>query len=74
MMDAAAFIEYSTACSLHQFGVVHLANILECPLWVKSRHVQRTSRCPLSAKCEHEGACGNASCHSIARCVAWNCE
>ena len=24
-----------------------------CPLWVKSRHVQRTSRCPLSANSGH---------------------
>ena len=24
-----------------------------CPLWVKSRHVQRTSRCPLSASSRH---------------------
>ena len=26
-----------------------------CPLWVKSRHLQRTSRCPLSAKSGHRG-------------------
>ena len=25
----------------------------QCPLWVKSRHVQRTSRCPLCAKSGH---------------------
>ena len=25
----------------------------QCPLWVKSRHVQRTSRCPLSANSGH---------------------
>ena len=25
----------------------------ECPLWVKSRHVQRTSQCPLSANSGH---------------------
>ena len=25
----------------------------QCPLWVKSRHVQRTSQCPLSANSGH---------------------
>ena len=25
----------------------------QCPLWVKSRHVQRTSRCPLCANSRH---------------------
>jgi hypothetical protein len=28
----------------------------QCPLWVKSRHVQRTSRCPLCANSGHEAA------------------
>ena len=37
---------------LVRFGRTRTAQT-ECPLWVKSGHVQRTSRCPLSAKSGH---------------------
>ena len=50
-MRPSAFAVFRLIPSSYLFGACRGRS--RCPLWVKSRHVQRTSRCPLSANSGH---------------------
>src|SRR5262245_14247495 len=59
-MTALLLTERSDSRPLLEYGQVHTSNIAEswpqsaCPLWVRSRHVQRTSSCPLYPRKRHQ--------------------